>query len=221
MITLPTYAQTNPLWDKKVMAPSSLLVHNFGCMMTAFCMASHNWAISDDPGVTNDKFVKAGVYTAMGDFQLWKIGDAYPAVHLKERIYTSLELQANFQKMVIDAAIQRIKMFITLGQPVLLNVDLIGHDKTSDHWVVAYDFSDTDFTINDPAYGDKIPFSQRYGQPAMGIYGYAAFIGSPIAVPDSFSHFAGIAQAGYKLAEAKAGKNVAQNVSEALDTIYS
>lgn len=217
MIATSVYNQGDPRWGSKMMKPSGLRMADFGCMVTAFASGIKNYAISDDPGQVCDKFVSAGVFDQNGNFIQQNVSRVYQHLFHKERIYTTMEPNPAVQKMSIDVALARVRKYLDRGQPVLLNVDLVGQDKNADHWVLAYDYTSSDFSINDPAFGDSIMFSKRYGSPTTAVYGYSVFIGQPIEVPSTGD--AGLGAAMAKLAEAKAGINVTQNVSEALDSL--
>lgn len=219
MIVLQTFNQQDTKWGSKIMRPSVLNMAQWGCLVTAFCMGAKNYAISDDPGLMCDKFSANGVFDNLGNFIQPNISRVYPHVFHKERIITTVEPNPQLQKMLIDVALARIRRYIDLGQPVMLNVDLVDQDKNADHWVVAYGHTDNDFIINDPAFGDMRSFRSRYGEPKTAIYGFSAFIGQPIEFPASGSPGAGQALA--KLAEAKAGFAVQQNINGAIDAIIA
>jgi hypothetical protein len=65
--------------------------------------------------------------------------------------------------------------------------------------------------------GQMVKFSERYGDPQKGIYGYVALIGPPVNFPDSGMPAEG--QAVWKLSQCLKGNNVATYTKEALDDL--
>lgn len=196
-------------------------------MVTSFTMATRNWGINLDPGQVCDLFNSKGMFDQFGNFIISKINTVFPDVYFKSRIVTTVDPNPTAQKEDIHVSLGRIKTLIDLGQPVLINVDLVGQDKNADHWIVAWGYVEEagyviDLYMNDPAYGDSGLMSHRYGAVQQSVYGYASFVGQPTSFPDGTSaRTSAIAQCGAKLAAARAGKNITQNVSEAFDVIYS
>ena len=211
MIEVAIYNQGNSQWRNKTMGPSGLTLGSFGCLVTCVAASLNNYAKVMDPGVLVDK-LQFDVY---GNLALPSVESAVPGVFFHDRQRTTLVTnEPSTQKMGIFDAMARIQKFLRVGIPVMLNVDLIGQDKNSDHWVLCYD---TDWNIMDPAFGEKTSLLARYGTPEKSIYGYCVWLGSPIGFPDDGEPDKG--QAVYKLACASRGINVQMNVKEALNVL--
>ena len=215
MIQLPNYRQGDAQWGSKIMSPSNLDMANYGCFVTSLSMMIANYAINKNPGEVCDALIKVNGFDQWGMLQHDAIGKAFPGVYFKERVYTTDDPRTNLQRVNVDVARARIKRLLSLGQPVLLTVDAQQNDKIADHAIVAIDTAGADdFVILDPWYGEKTLYSKRY----VNLYGYLAYLGSPINFPDFWGE-PKIGQAVYKLIQAKKGVNKDMNISEALDVL--
>lgn len=230
------WSQTDPRWGSKIMVAidsAPLYVARWGCMYTSFLMGAKNYAIEDDPGVGVEKFKANGVFDEAGNFIQQNITRIYPSVRHKERVYTTVTPDPRYSRMGIDEAIARIHRFVESGQIVLVNVDLVGQDKNADHWVLVKDFKQGDLFIHDPAFGDAVWFTSRYGDPRFGVYGYSAFIGQPVDSQPTTAYLgdvmAKLSEAKAELSEAQANMDLVetkkivgqaqQNIREALDSL--
>lgn len=178
-----------------------------GCLVTAICSGLTNYAIDRaetdgdiTPGELCDRIISKNGFTASGDLLLDSIRAIFPQVHLLERQWTTNYPGGEVSKMNIDTALVRIRRLLSLGQPVMLHVDAVGNDKRPDHFVVAYD--STSFWVIDPWDGKRLRFSERYGDPSKGIFGYVAYVGPAIAYDIDGDNRAGTAL--WKLLEYRA-----------------
>lgn len=181
----PIFDQTNPLWGKKVMAPSHLLMERWGCLITALASGLHNFSISFDPGQLCDKLATAGGFTPDGGLIWHTLESLFPSVKFIGKYVTTADTVSHEQEKTIVSSLEQIKRLISYGQPVFINVDSVGNDGIVDHWVVADEVVPNDFWIMDPAWGDRILFSKRYHALETGVKGYGVVVSTPSYFPDT------------------------------------
>lgn len=221
-ITIPLYSQYDPKWKDRSLGKSSLHMGDSGCYVTSFCMMISNFAINENPEIVVTKLSLANAFTDEGFLTYDGLMRAYPTVVFNERVNTTNAMTNVGSRTLIDVCIKKIQKLIRYGQPTILLVDNIGNDGIQDHAVCAYDYKTNndesiDFKIHDPDGGRDIWFTDKYGSVEKKLYGYLSIIGSPIAFPDNGDSVLGGVV--YKLAEAKRGVNVSQNVKEAFDVL--
>lgn len=175
-MNIPLYSQNDPRWKDEKLGGSDLTVGRWGCTMTCIAMALNHWGYEVDPKECNEKLTKSGGFMPSGDLIWTKVHEAFQRVHFHWRGYTVLDGK-HFVREEVAPVLQRIRNLIDKGQPVLLNVDNVGNDGRPDHWVLAVGHTPTDLLIHDPDGGKGLKFSEKYGSPLVGIYGYAVLIG--------------------------------------------
>jgi hypothetical protein len=216
MIVAPIQNQADPKWSMVTLGPTGPTMGMKGCLVTALSSGLANAALTIDPGQLAKRLSPIGGFTSDGSLQLAKLDQAVPGVFFKDRVYTTLTTdQANVVKMNVDVAVENIRHYVDMGMLVAVNVDAVGGDGISDHWVLVVD---SDFTIVDPGYGERVPFSKRYKTPETGIYGYIIYVISPIGFPDA-TGLPRVGQAKYKLSYALHNGVSNQYVREAYDVL--
>lgn len=177
MIVLNSLLQADPRWGMKSLGGSALTIASDGCTLTSLTMALQNWAINLRPDEVEAKL------RAVGGFDngriIWtKIPLAFPDVYFHYRWDTTNNPSNSiFSKMSPEAALEKVRRLIGLGDPVLLNV------ANGIHWVVA--FEDYCLMIMDPLNLGPMPYTQKYGDPLKTLWGFAALAGPPVAVDDN------------------------------------
>lgn len=221
MIDLPIYKQGDPRWSAKPLGTSTAHMGDSGCFVTSLAMATYNFGISDDPGETVDRLNAVNAFTPEGFLTYTGVMAAFPALYFNERVYTTNTPDANLVKMEINAAIAKVRRGLRLGQPVMLSVDLIGNDRNQDHCILAVGDATADdspdFWIQDPAFGDRIRFKTRYGDPRTKLYGYISIIGPPISFPVDGDPLAG--QALWKATQIAKNQNAQVYAREIVATL--
>lgn len=217
MLNIPLYSQSDPRWASKKMSPSSLTLGSYGCLVSCFSMALANYAVDANPGKLTDSLVPAGAFTPGGELIFNGVAKAYPQVRVVGRPNTTNLIDPNLQKMQVSEAVRRIRRLIDLGNMVPIWVDAVHSDKRPDHWVLAVAFSNDDFVVHDPGFGEIAPLSKRYGDYMKAIYGYCAVVGPSINFAnDAYSKDAQVA---YRLSQAASGIDVTTNVRQAFDVL--
>jgi len=225
MINLPLYNQGNPQWGDYVMGKwpdgTLLTMRRWGCMVTSLSMALKNYGIDADPGFLCSLLGGTGGLDQEGNLVHSGIEKIYPDVVFYERQYTS-NYPGNTPKpkLLIGESLRRLQSYLSLGQPVILEVDNVGNDGRPDHWVVAKEYRDGDFLIHNPDGGIEQWFSKRYGDPAQKLYGFYQVIGQPTGFPpNSPPERQNLGLAAWKAAQVWKGKNVATYSKEILGHI--
>lgn len=219
MISLPKYKQTDPRWSGNRLGTQGRTIGTHGCTCTDVANALYNYGIEETPATVVKKLTAAGGILPSGDLVWSFIEKVWPNVTFYWRQYTMLEGPMYANRQTVDAAIARIRRLIALGQPVLINVDSIGNDRVTDHWVTGFDRdTDGEIIVHCPFRGDVTRFSAHLGSMKNGIYGYAVLIGAPRAIPD-WSAEGAEAAALFKAAQIWRGKNVATYAKEIVDTL--
>jgi len=182
-MNIPIFLQSSPVWGGKEIAPG-VTMGRFGCLITCLSMALQNSALDLDPGRLCDALKAANAFSATGDMTLSALEKVTNRVTFHSRKATTNCKDLKYgERMDPQSAFDRIRGLVMLGMPTPVNVDLVGKDGVSDHWVLSVDVEGSDLIINDPAYGDSLRFTKRYGDPLTGIYGYAAYVIQPVEVP--------------------------------------
>lgn len=194
MIKLDLYNQWDPLWADMHLGSSPFKMRDSGCYATSVTMILSAFGIKGGAGgpLTPGEFV-----TRMDDrsgFGLdgmlnWDaVGAEFPWAYWYDSQWTTRYQKAHdVEKLEQSTAIARIQRIVSLGIPVIACVDHLGNDEWPDHAVVIYDAPEDPFKwmMHDPDGGLNMPFSGRYGDPMLGLYGYRVVIGPPQSWPDS------------------------------------
>lgn len=217
MMRVQNYSQFDPRWADVVMAPSSLKMRGWGCMVTSLSMALGNYAIEINPGDLCRKISEFKGFDSLGYFDNTVIPKMFPSVLNYARENTTNIPGGRLQP---SAAIEKIRSLVSAGQPVLIWVDNVKQDGEADHWVLVKDHKNVDFLINNPDGGLEQWFSVRYGDPLKKIYGFLALVGPPIEFPDhSTISDKKRGQAMFKAAQVAQGKNVQVYSKEILNDL--
>lgn len=203
MITLPAYSQLEPKWGAKRIPTKAgtITMSSDGCYVTSLTMLLANYAIYLDPGQCLDKLIGVSAFLENGFLTYDGVMRAFPDVIFSERVYTKNDPSKNIVKIETAVAIEKVKRYLRLGQPVILCVDNLYNDRIPDHAVVLYDYDGLHFWIHDPDGGKTIAFDLKYGDPMTNLYGYIALIGPPINFPKD--GLPGFGQALWKMAKFK------------------
>lgn len=225
-IILSTYNQGDPRWRDKKLSPSALTMGGYGCYITSFTMALHNFAISLDPGQVLEKLIAKNGLNYDGFLTYDGVMRAFPAVYFNERVYTTNDPSSNGLEMRPEIAIKKVRRLLDLGQPTILCVDNQGNDGVPDHAILAKDYlvnpmgSVTDFRIHDPDGGRELWFTEKYGPVLTKLYGYVSLIGPPIAFPDQSTDQED-GGALWKASQVRRGINVGTYSKEIMDNLLS
>lgn len=218
-IPVITVNQGDFRWKDIVMSPSKLTIGGYGCLASAICASLPVYGIRMAPGDFFRKLVSVGGFDADGNLIHQSIEKIDQNLVFYERLYTT-NSTSKTQKNLVSAVIDRAKNLLSLGQPVMLEVDNVGQDGVADHWVCAWDYKDGDFLVMNPDGGNFHKFSERYGDPVHKLYGIYTILGPSHNFPDWSSderRKAGLAA--WKAAMVWKGKNVSTYSREILDAL--
>lgn len=201
MITLPCFSQLDPQWGNDVIptASGTITLHSDGCYITSLTAALWNYEIQLTPDKVLAALVANGGINAQGWVTYDGVERAFPSVCYSERVYTKNDPSPDIAKMETAVAIEKVKKYLKLGQPVILSVYLPVNQQKPNHAVCCYDWDGQHFWIMDPDGGRQITFDSRYGDPLTNLYGYVALIGPPIAFPKD--GYPGLGSALWKIAK--------------------
>jgi hypothetical protein len=215
------YLQSDPRWGNVLIAPSVTL-SAYGCLISVLSDMLRRTELDLDPGRLCEALKRVNAFSTTGDMTLDKLEQVTNRVTFHSRKATTNYAGEKYGgKMDPQAALDRIRNLIMLGMPVPVHVDAVGNDKYPDHFVLAVDLEGSDLIIHDPAYGEEVRFTKRYGDPLTGIYGYAAYILQPTEAP-----IGGHLKFGQSLAKmSEAWRQMPdgparQMVSEAMDSMF-
>lgn len=181
MIELRILNQGDPRWRNVVIGRfangNPVTIGSHGCLMTCEAMRLPAYGMSDDPSLLYSRGSVKGVFDIEGNFHWDGMEEMYANLAFLERKYTT-----NFTgntadgspKIQIDAAIDRIKLLLLMGQPVPIEVRL-----PSQHFILAKKWDDArkDFLCNDPNGGIEVWFKDRYGDPLTKLMGWILSVG--------------------------------------------
>lgn len=176
MLNVKLYKQGDARWGDKVMKPGPHSLRSQGCLVTSVTMGVPNFTIDFDPGQMCDKLVTGGAFDQYSQLVWADLERVFPQLKVAGREDTTANKFHDANPVVIGTAIERLKRMVRYGQVVVMNVDLVGNDGVADHWVLLVD---DQFNIHDPAFGESCHFSKRYGDPLIGLKGYAIIAGTP------------------------------------------
>lgn len=215
------YVQNDPRWASYPLGTEGRTVGSHGCTCTDLCNALANYAVAETPRTVVQKLTAQGGIMPSGDLLWASVERVWPSVTFYWRQYTSLEGPMYANRQNLDAAIARIRKLIRRGQPVLINVDAIGNDRQTDHWILGVDVdADGEVVVDCPWRGDRTRFSVHYRSMREGIYGYTVLIGAPISyVSSSSGGDIDIGSGLFKAAQIWRGRNVATYSKELIDTL--
>ena len=130
-----------------------------GCAITAVAMMLRYYGIDTDPGALNAWLTANGGY-AYDDQLIWDAVTNYSASQVAFSAWLGPDLYA-------------IQTELDAGRPVVAEVRLGGNQ----HFVLLTGYAtEGGLLINDPWYADSVRFSDRYGDPAVGIVSIRTFM---------------------------------------------
>ncbi len=180
-MNLPLLNQGDPRWRNVVIGQGSsgpLTIGSHGCLMTCEAMRQVAYGYSDTPDLLYSKGKVKGVFDIEGNFKWPGMEEIYPNLAFLERRYTTNRTQNTADgspKVQPQAAIERIKLLLLMGQPVPLEV----FTSFGQHFVLAklWDEGRQDFLLNDPNGGIEVWFRDRYGDPMAKLMGWILSVG--------------------------------------------
>lgn len=189
MILTQLYKQGDPRWGQDHMGNSPQTIALGGCNVTCLAMGFFNYGIKETPGTLVEKMNAVDGFDETGYPRFTLIEDIFPTLTLLGQTQTEVNPIKSYRKVRIGEALEKLESLHALGQAVLVGVSL--NDKTvQDHFVLlkktVLDTEErlTDLIVLDPAFGDEILLSGRYGKPHEAVFSFLAYYGPPLEVPD-------------------------------------
>ena len=177
-MTVQVYNQGDPLWRNDALGKETL--GRYGCLVTCLASMVGIFGIDENPRTLCKKLMDDGSILDDGGLIWQGVTNVHPTVHFHKRINTSND-NPMFIREEAAASLGRIKKLLSMGIPVVLNVDNVWSDGRPDHWVLAYAVRDDGaLLIMNPDGGSEQVFEERYGNPLDTLYGYAIIIGAPV-----------------------------------------
>ena len=170
------YNQGDTRWRDVVIgrgADGPLTIGSHGCLLSCEAMRLPVYGLDETPATVVSKAkLTGGVLDIEGNLAWAGMERVFPTLAFLERKYTT-----NFTGNTADdspkvqpaAAIERIKLLLSMGQPVPLEVRL-----PSQHFVLAVRWDDArkDFLCHDPNGGIETWFKDRYGSLMTKLMGW-------------------------------------------------
>ncbi len=180
-MNVPVISQLDPRWSGKPLGNSGLTVGQDGCLLSDCFMALKVMGYQDLDFIAFIDSLNAHMgFNNNGELLHEAIPQVYPHTFWWDEPDTTNDAHAirigELGILQPSEALFRIKRLVARGIPVPVEIQLA---PGSPHWLLTVDFTDTDLIVNDPAHGDQIRFSTRYGDPLKAITSYLALIGQP------------------------------------------
>jgi hypothetical protein len=159
-IAIPTLSQQDQAWAGAHLGSSATdTIGSAGCAITAVTMMLRHYGVDTDPGTFNDWLTANSGY-AFDDQLIWGAVTTYSGGQVAFSGWFGSDL----------GLIQRE---LDAGRPVVAEVQLSGNQ----HFVLLTGYAtEGGFVINDPWFADSIRFTDRYGDPAIGILSIRTFM---------------------------------------------
>lgn len=190
-MNLPVYNQLDPRWKDVVIGLGSsgpLTIGSHGCLISCEAMRLAAYGLAETPATVVAKAkITGGVLDIEGNLAWAGMERVYPTIAFLERRFT-VNRQADTvdgsPKVQAQASIDRIKLLLSMGQPVPLEVFV-----PSQHFVLAVKWDDVkqDFLCHDPNGGISVWFRDRYGDPMTKLMGWIADVGPSAWYPEGSS----------------------------------
>ncbi len=176
-MNLPVYNQGDPKWRGVVIGFGSdgpITIGSHGCLLTCEAMRLNAYGLNETPDTLVSKAkLTGGVLDIEGNLAWAGMEKVFPTLAFLERKYTT-NRQGNTAdgslKVQPQAAIERIKLLLSMGQPTPLEV----MTSFGQHFVLAklWDEGRMDFLLNDPNGGIEVWFKDRYGDLTTKLMGW-------------------------------------------------
>lgn len=177
-------SQVDYRWKNKPLGTTGLTIGEAGCTMTCLCMMLGDFGFNVTPDVLAANMTANGGLDS-NDYIIWqKLESLYPVTFLG-RDYAVAPDGFKPQLVTSEALRRRADKLARIGQPALLAVKLGSNLAKPNHFVIRDPNAKGEFVIVDPAFGDRIEFRSRYGDPDHQIWGLARFFGNPVNPPDA------------------------------------
>lgn len=194
-MTLPLYNQGDSRWRDVVIGRfadnSPVTIGSHGCLLTCQAMLAAAYGLNETPATIVSKMkIKGGILDIEGNMAWDGMERIFALLAFLERKYTT-----NRQGSTADgspkyqpaAAIERIKLLVSEGQPVAVEV----MTPFGQHFALAklWDEGRKDFLLNDPNGGIEVWFKDRYGDLTTKLMGWIVSVGPtawfpPNSTPD-------------------------------------
>jgi hypothetical protein len=157
-MTAPVVSQQNGAWAGFPLGASPVdTIGSAGCAVSSLVMILNYYGVSIDPAQLNAWLTANNGYATQDDVIWGRIGDASGG-------------RVDFTGWY-GADLGLIGDELAAGRPVVAEVRLLG----SQHFVVITGAGNGGLIINDPWFGDQVPFASRYGDPATAILSIRTF----------------------------------------------
>lgn len=189
-MSLPVHNQGDPRWRDVVIgrgADGPITIGGYGCLLTCEAMRLNAYGISDTPDTLVAKAkLTGGVLDIEGNLAWSGLERIYPTLAFLERKYTTNRQGATADgspKVLPEVAIECIKLLLSMGQPVPLEV----FTPNGQHFVLAAKWDDArqDFLCHDPNGGVAVWFEDRYGNLMTKLMGWILSVGPTAWFPDN------------------------------------
>jgi len=159
VMSIPVMGQQESGWASMNLGTSPASIGSDGCAITAVAMMLRYYGIDTDPGALNAWLTANGGY-AYDDQLIWDAVTNYSAGQVAFSAWLGPDLNA-------------IQTELDAGRPVVAEVRLGGNQ----HFVLLTGYAtEGGLLINDPWFADTVRFSDRYGDPAVGIVSIRTFM---------------------------------------------
>ena len=131
--------QNDERWASTMLGFGPQAIQDWGCLTTSLTMVVNGCGYTETPATVSQKMAARNAFFGAA-INVYRIGEAFPAVALKELVDCETD----------PAPLARIDAELAAGKPVLVRVDWNAAPGLQDHWVVLYDKDDTDYLMLDP-----------------------------------------------------------------------
>lgn len=190
MSTLKILNQGNPAWRDVVIGQGSsgpLTIGSHGCLLTCEAMRLSAYGLDETPATIVSKAkIAGGVLDVEGNLAWNGMERIFPTLAFLERKYTTNREGSTADgslKVQPAAAIERVKLLLSMGQPVPLEV----WTQFGQHFILAklWDEGRKDFLLNDPNGGIEVWFKDRYGDLTTKLMGWIVSVGPTAWFPSN------------------------------------
>ena len=174
VINVPILGQRDPRWSSKKLGTSTSNLGGYGCLVTCLAMVSKYYGHDTDPDQLNKKLIEVGGFAQKNLYVWGSLSKIYPDITETKNI--------NTPKALTELQFKEIEAELTLGRPVICEVDMIPATSNIDmHFVLVIGKEGDNWIVADPWFGDTASLT-RYGTPAKTIQKYI-FTNGPLPAP--------------------------------------